>query len=70
MVRPAGQVAPSRADHELANPAHIVDLVTVGILRREALVGVVVPGQNQVGVGVIQGLVKRLGRRGGRPPEL
>ena len=48
------QVAASGADHELANPAHGVDLA-VGVLRREALVGVVVPGQNQVGVGVIEG---------------
>ena len=67
--RPAGQVAAAGADHELADPARRVGLA-VGVLRREALVVVVVAGQYQVGVGVIERLVEGSWSCVARPPEL
>src|SRR5437667_2071932 len=52
----------ARADHELPNPSSRIGRAR-GRLRRESLVVVLVPGDHDVGPGVVQRLPQRLRRR-------
>ena len=54
-----GMVGAARADYKFTNAAHQVQ-IAIGILGRKALIGVIVPGEYQIRIHVIEQLVKGL----------